>query len=302
MFTNASFDGTASIPCKQFDLAAKSPGHYGLGVLLTSAAASKKLAAFKRPEFGFAMSFLPPAKNRSTLIVVATCVSVMIATGCNLGVQQHNVSGNQAYQSGQYAQAVNQFQQALRANPRDSNAYYNLAASYYSMGKQSNNSQWLQQAEQLYRQSISLNDQHVDAHRGLSALLIETGREKFAFDLLNDWKSRYPNSAQPTIELARLYQEYGDNLRATDLLADALRIDGGNVRALKAMGHVREVQGQTELALDNYLRVLQLEPQQAEVAQRVASLQSRLAQSGAASGTGRATPARYGSANPYLPR
>ena len=242
------------------------------------------------------------AVTRSTIFSAAVCCCLLIVSGCNLGVQQHNVSGNQAYQSGQYAQAINQFQQALQANPQDSNAYYNLAASYYSLGKQSKNSQYLQQAEQLYRQSISINDQHVDAHRGLSALLIETGREKFAFDLLNDWKTRYPNSAQPTIELARVYQEYGDNLRATDLLADALRIDAGNVRALKAMGHVREVQGQTELALDNYLRVLQIEPQQAEVAQRVASLQSRLAQAGAANPAGGNTPARYGAANPYLPR
>ena len=228
-------------------------------------------------------------------LLIGCCL--LFASGCNLGVQQHNVSGSQAYQSGQYAQAINQFQQALQANPRDSNAYYNLAASYYSLGKQSKNSQWLQQAEQLYRQSISLNVQHVDAHRGLSALLIETGREKFAFDLLNDWKARYPNSAQPTIELARVYQEYGDNRRATDLLADALRLDGGNLRALKAMGHVREVQGQTNLALDNYLRVLQLDPQQGEVAQRVATLQNQLGQTSA--GT---VPARYGSANPYVPR
>lgn len=241
------------------------------------------------------------SNRRASMLCLSIGCCLILASGCNLGVQQHNVSGNQAYQSGQYAQAINQFQQALQANPRDANAYYNLAASYYSLGKQSKNSQWLQQAEQLYRQSISLNDQHVDAHRGLSGLLIETGREKFAFDLLNDWKTRYPTSAQPTIELARLYQEYGDNRRATDLLADALRIDSSNVRALKAMGHVREVQGQTELALDNYLRVLQIEPQQAEVAQRIASLQSQLGQTGLGNNGGN-VPARYGSANPYQSR
>ena len=68
------------------------------------------------------------------------------------------------------------------------------------------------------------------------------------------------------------------------------------------MGHVREVQGQTALALDNYLRVLQIEPQQAEVAQRVAALQNRLAQAGATNVNNGTVPARYGSANPYLPR
>ena len=92
---------------------------------------------------------------RSTVNCLLVVCCLIFATGCNLGVQQHNVSGSQAYQSGQYAQAINQFQQALQANPRDSNAYYNLAASYYSLGKQSKNSQWLSQAEQLYRQSVS---------------------------------------------------------------------------------------------------------------------------------------------------
>ena len=142
------------------------------------------------------------------------------------------------------------------------------------------------------------------AHKPSESQISYMCQEKFAFDLLNDWKNRYANSPEPVIELARLYQEYGDNRRATDLLADALRLDGQNVRALKAMGHIREVQGQTHLALDNYLRVLQLDNQQVDVASRVASLQSQLAQlpiSPNPTGQPVQQP-RYGSINPYLPR
>ncbi len=224
-------------------------------------------------------------------------------SGCNLGVQQHNVAGRQAYETGQFTVAVNEFQKAIQLNPRSADAYYNLGASYYAMGKQSRNEQWLKQSEQLYRQAIALNDQHVDAHRGLAAMLIETGQEKFAFDLMNTWKNRYPNSTEPTIELARLYQEYGDNRRATDLLADALRIDGQNVRALKAMGHIRDVQGQTQLALDNYYRVLQLDNRQTDVANRVTVLQTQLAQlPGGAGANSPANQPRYGSTAPYQQR
>ena len=135
-------------------------------------------------------------------------------------------------------------------------------------------------------------------------MLIETNREKYAFDLINQWKSRYPASTEPVIELARLYQEYGDNRRATDLLADALKLNSNDVRALKAMGHVRELQGQTHLALDNYLRVLQLDQQQNAVAQRVASLQSQLAQLPVPNGLNGSTtnPSQYGSVDPYLRR
>lgn len=247
-------------------------------------------------------------KNSLRNLVLCLLASVAICagqTGCNLGQQANNVSGRQAFELGQFPTAVNEFQKALARNPNNPDTLYNLGASLYAQGKQTRNAQWLGQAEQLYRQSIAANDQHVDAHRGLAALLIETGREKYAFDLINQWKDRYPGSTEPVVELARLYQEYGDNRRATDLLADALKIDSNSIRALKAMGHVREVQGQTHLALDNYLRVLQINNQDASVAQRVASLQSQLARpaNGNVNSAPTANPSsRYGAVDPYLQR
>lgn len=231
------------------------------------------------------------------LIPIACCFA-----GCNLGVQQHNIAGRQAYETGQYTVAINEFQKAIQLNPQNADAYYNLGSSYYAIGKQTKNDQAIKGSEQLFRQAIAINDKHVDAHRALAAMLIETGQEKYAFDLMNTWKNRYPSSTEPNIELARLYQEYGDNRRATDLLADALRIDSQNVRALKAMGHIREVQGETHLALDNYLRVLQIDNRQTDVAQRVTALQTQLAQlpnnpNGQINGQ-----SRYGSTSPYQQR
>jgi Tfp pilus assembly protein PilF len=247
----------------------------------------------RQPDSRHPRSSVRDAKTRNAVRSLLSWVVVLsFSVGCNLGVQQHNIAGRQAYEMGQFNSAINEFQKSLQLNPRNADAYYNLAASYYAIGKQNRNDQ-------------VINDRHVEAHRGLSALLIETGQEKFAFDLMNTWKSRYPNSPEPSIELARLYQEYGDNRRATDQLVDALRTDSNNVRALKALGHIREIQGQTHLALDNYLRVLQLDNSQTDVAQRVATLQTQLAQAnatiGGASQTGNVPP-RYGSTAPYLPR
>jgi Tfp pilus assembly protein PilF len=128
-----------------------------------------------------------------------------------MAAQQNNVNGRQFFELGQYSTAMNEFQKALSKDPNNADALYNLGASLYAQGKQSNNKQWLDQAEQLYRQAIAANDQHVDAHRGLAGLLIETNREKYAFDLINQWQSRYPAATDPIVELARLYQEYGDN-------------------------------------------------------------------------------------------
>ena len=216
--------------------------------------------------------------RKSGLASLGLLLVLVIQSGCNLAANRQNKIGTTAYQSGQYAQAINSFQQALNANPNNADAYYNLGSSYYQLGRQTQNSQWVTQAEQLFRQSITLNDQHIDAHRCLAALLIETDRKRYAFDLVDDWRNRYPQSPEPLIEIARLYQEFGDNRRATDFLSDAVRLDSSNVRALKALGHVREVQGQTNLALENYNRVLALDGTQVDVAQRMQQLVTRLAQ------------------------
>jgi tetratricopeptide (TPR) repeat protein len=237
--------------------------------------------------------------------ITAGMVIASLMSGCNLGVKQHNIAGRQAFETGQVTNAINEFQQAVQLDPRNADAHYNLGASYYALGKQSKDEQAMKKAEPLYRQAIALNDQHVEAHRGLAAMLIETNQEQYAFDLMNAWKNRYPNSPEPVIELARLYQEYGDSRRATDLLADALRLDNQNVRALKAMGHIRETQGQTHLALDNYLRVLQIDNSETAVAQRVATLQSQLAQSPVDPNQPNQSTyqqPRYGSVAPYSPR
>ena len=227
-------------------------------------------------------------------------VLIGISIGCNATTQRQNMLGKAAFDRGDKSQAINAFQQALNRDPKNADAYYNLAACYYKLGVEKQNKQFVDQAEQLYRQAISYDDKHIDAHRGLAAMLIETGREKYAFDLLDGWRQRYPQSAEPLVEIARLYQEYGDNRRATDLLADALRNDSRNPRALKAMGYVREVQGENQLALENYVRALQVNGNDQDTAARVAYLQSRIASAGQTAAP--TTPARYGAAAPYLTR
>ena len=235
-------------------------------------------------------------------LVVVGC-AVICQSGCKLQADRLNSIGRQAFERGQYAVAINEFQQALKTNPNNADALYNLAASYGALGKQTKNNQWLSQAEQLYRQAINRNDQHVDAHRGLAGLLIESGQEQYAFDLINQWKQRYPTSNAPLVELARLYQEYGDTRRATDILSDSLRLNPGDVRSLIAMGHIRETTGQTHLAIDNYLRALQVDGNQQNLVQHVASLQSRIAALPVPAGLQQtpnpAQPVRYGAVEPF---
>jgi len=216
-----------------------------------------------------------------TAFIFLACCQI----GCSINADRYNRLGKEAFDDGQMTEAINQFQTALSADPNSSDAYYNLAASYYTLGKRTNNPQSLKQAEELYRQAITLNDMNEDAHRGLACLLVDTNRKQEAFNSLGEWQARHPTNIDPLIELARLNQEFGNSRQAADLLTDALLLDSQNVRALTAMGYVRASQGQYAQAIQNYNRVLQLDGNQPQVAHQINELQVRMAQANGQSQT-----------------
>ncbi len=189
----------------------------------------------------------------------------MAATGQNL-------DGVSLYQQGQYPAALQRFQQAVASDPANADAYYNLAATVHRMGIQSGDRQSLNQAETLYNQCLDHDPNHVDCHRGLAVLLVETDRSDRAFTLLKNWAIRSPQSADARIELARLYQEFGERETAKLHLDEAIRIDHQNPRAWAGLGRLREESGDYLLALENYQRSLSLNTFQPGVAARVADL------------------------------
>lgn len=235
---------------------------------------------------------------RSTVICLIAAAMFPLWIGCNAAARFNNIQGRQAFEFGQYNEAINRFQRALYNNPQNADAYYNLASTYHHVGKQTRNQQLVGYAEQLYRQSISMDARFSDAHRGLAVLLAESGRTDAAFDLVRTWQARNPYSAEPMVELARLYQEFGDRNQASQYLTDALVLDANNPRALTALGAIREQEGQLKLALENYMRAYQANANQPGVAAKIAQLQTQLQYAG----TPLAPQTRWGSANQYVPR
>ena len=67
-------------------------------------------------------------------------------------------------------------------------------------------------------------------------LLVETKRPDAAFRLMNNWAQQNPRSSDARVELARLYEEYGDTNSAEGILQVALQTDVNNPRALAALG------------------------------------------------------------------
>lgn len=172
---------------------------------------------------------------------------------------------------------MQQFQDALVRNPRDPDAYYNLAASYHYLGKHRSDSTMLNQAENLYHQCLDLHPDHIPCHRALAVLLVETDRPQSAFTLLERWAARSPHVTDARVELARLHEEFGEQDMAQRYLADAIDVDPSNSRAWAAMAHLREEEGRYAQALTNYQQAYYLNNYQPGVPQRIAQLQQRIA-------------------------
>jgi len=179
--------------------------------------------------------------------------------------------------------AMQQFQRAIDHDPTNADGYYNLAASYHRIGAVNHRASDLVQAERYYYLCLDRDPEHRECYRGLAVLLVEQNRGEEAFRLLQAWADRRPNSPDPKIELARLYEEFGDRQRAKQQLSDALLADATNPRALAALGRIREQEGDQVQALSNYQQSLSANRFQPEVASRLAALQSSVG--GAYAGT-----------------
>lgn len=201
---------------------------------------------------------------------------VAMGAGCRMVSTGRNVDGVRYFQQGQYPVALQRFDAAMTADPKNADTYYNKAAVLHRMGLVNRDQNSLTQAESLYQQSLSLNPNHVDAHRGLAVLLTETGRVPQAFDLMKAWSGRSPTNADARVELARLYEEYGDPRSAETTLNDALAIDMRNWRAHAAPGRLREQSGDFGQALQNYERAYSLNHFQPELQQKIADVRSKV--------------------------
>lgn len=207
-------------------------------------------------------------------ILAGTLVAAM--TGCQWASNGQNAVGARLYEQGHYTSAMQSFQKAISTDPTNPDGYYNLAAAYHQQGKQRQDPESLKQAESLYNQCLDHAPDHVECHRGLAVLLVDTGRSDRAFALLKNWASRNPTAAEPRIELARIYEEHNEPQTALRFLEDAVQLDSNNGRAWLALGRLRESSGDPAQALTNYQRAYALNNMQPLVAERIAALSRQL--------------------------
>jgi len=239
----------------------------------------------------------------SLLLSLITGTLLVTLAGCQWAAGSQNAQGVAMATQGQYTGAMQQFQKAIASDPVNPDGYYNLAATTHRLGNQRQDPNLIRQAEALYNQCLDHDPNHVDCHRGLAVLLVDSGRPDRAFTLLKNWAAENPHSSEPRIELARLYEEHREPQTALKYLEDAVQQDANNPRAWLALARLRETSGDPVQALQNYQRALALGggtmgTNGPMVAERVAALSRQINGSRdaalSAGGTQIASPLPYG--------
>lgn len=232
------------------------------------------------PAAGHGLQFCPRASHiayprASHIALVLGCLIALAASGCANNPRAQNAQGVSLYQQGNIDAAEAMFVQARARDPNNPHILYNLGRVYHHRAVQKNDTQSLQQAETFYNQCLTYDPNHREAHRASAVLLAESNRTEDAFKLLENWANRNPTSADARIELARLYEENNDRATAKEKLLQALLVEPTNSRALAALGHIREQEGDLLQAVNDYQRSLWSDGNQPDVMARVASLKAR---------------------------
>jgi tetratricopeptide (TPR) repeat protein len=203
-------------------------------------------------------------------------VGVLVTlAGCEKFIaDSRNTDGLEYYRQARYQEAIQQFNEATYADPNDPDGYYNLATIYCELGKKDRNPAYFKLAEENYHKCLDQNGNYTDCYRGLAVMLAQQGRKEEAFKLVQGWADRQPTLADPKVELARLYEEFGDRRTAENYLVEAIEAQPDNPRALTALGKMREDAGDKAQALANYKRSLESNSDQPQLALHVSALQT----------------------------
>jgi Flp pilus assembly protein TadD len=177
-------------------------------------------------------------------------------------LRDYNQDGIYLYQRGDYLAARECFQAALDLRPEDPELWYNLGACYDRQGMTA-------KAEQAYRECLQRSVNHADCRHALAVLLVRSNRQAEAARMVEDWLAEQPTLADAYAEDGWMSRQLGNLPRAKTRFQQALQYDPHNQRALIELALVYEAEQRPDYARDIYERVLERDPHQPDVVNRL---------------------------------
>ncbi len=96
-----------------------------------------------------------------SMVLLLSGLALAASSGCQMAANGYNVEGVRLNQQGNYQAALAKFQKAVKNDPKNADAYYNMAATYHRIAKTNNDPNMMTQAEFLYLQCLDRAPIHV---------------------------------------------------------------------------------------------------------------------------------------------
>jgi Tfp pilus assembly protein PilF len=173
-----------------------------------------------------------------------------------------NEDGVHLFTQGDYAAALDSFDLAVTLRPQDANLLFNIGECYDRLGD-------AKLAEKYYGSCLMRAPKHGDARMALVELQYRTAQKAQADALIEQWLAQDPKSSDAFVLDAWRLRQAKAYPEAQGRLQQALDADPRNRRALAELAALYETTGNPQRAFVLYERILDRDPGQAPIAQRL---------------------------------
>jgi len=175
---------------------------------------------------------------------------------------------NALMRTGRFEEAIGHYEQALRIDPNDAHAHYNLGVSLCKLGQ-------LKQSIGHFEQALRIEPDYAEAHYILGSVLFDQGR---APEAIGHWEQALkikPAYAEAHYNLANALLRGGRFEEAIEHYDQALKIRPTYAEAHYNLGIALEQVGRVQAAIEHYEQAVQLRPDFVELQKRLDMLRAR---------------------------
>jgi tetratricopeptide (TPR) repeat protein len=158
---------------------------------------------------------------------------------------------------GRTDEAMENYKKAIRLDPKNAEAHYNLGNIFLSQNK-------FKQAIGEYEKAVSINPKYTKANINLSVALERESRFDEAIEYADKTVKTEPNNVDAHYNLAIALAQQGRLDEAIDHFGKTIEIDPNNVDAHFGLAQALVYKNRLQEAADEYRQVLRLQPQDAD--------------------------------------
>ena len=162
------------------------------------------------------------------------------------------------HQNGYNDTAVRLLQQAIRINPQDAKAHYNMGNLCKLLGQ-------LDKAKDCYHQAVALQADNAEAHYNLGVILMEQEQCEAAVAEYKQALNIDPHRAEVQYNLGIVLMTLGRDKEARFHLSQTLAMQPDNAEAHGNLGVILQRQGEYAAAREHYQKALVMKPEEAEI-------------------------------------